>query len=80
MFILFLSIWKTAYINKTPLAAAPCPPERLPHLEQLVGLKLLGAEDDAVSVAPHPDGLAALPQEHHVLPVLAVEAVGRARH
>lgn len=50
------------------------------YLKQLVRFKLLGAEDDAVRVAPHPAGLAAIAQQHHVFAVFAVEPMGDARN
>lgn len=49
-----------------------------PHLKQFVRFQLLGAEHDAVAVTSHPDGLAALAQQHHVLTVFTVEPVGNA--
>lgn len=50
------------------------------YLEQLVRFQLLGAEDDAVRVAPDPAGLAAVAQQHHVFAVFAVEPMGDARN
>lgn len=46
------------------------------YLEQLVRFKLLCAEHDAVRVTSHPDGLAALAEEHHVFTVFTVEPMG----
>lgn len=48
------------------------------HLKQLVSLQLLCAEHNAVSITSDSDGLAALTDQHHVLPVFTVEPMGDA--
>lgn len=50
------------------------------HLKQLVHFELLGTEHDAVTVPSDPDGLATVAEQHHVLPVFAVQPVGHARN